>query len=74
MVVCFHSLWVVNLRGWGDHVHHHDTGDVLTVGCRLVVVGDGVTKKKDTLVSYITGQYPRDYVATVFDNYAVTVM
>uniref|UniRef100_A0A673GDK8 Cell division cycle 42, like n=1 Tax=Sinocyclocheilus rhinocerous TaxID=307959 RepID=A0A673GDK8_9TELE len=43
-----------------------------TIKC--VLVGDAAADKTKLLIRYTTGSFPTEYVPTVFDNYAVTVM
>jgi len=40
---------------------------------KLVIVGDGACGKTSLLIVYIRGEFPEDYVPTVFENYVADV-
>ncbi|KAL9082386.1 MAG: hypothetical protein Q9159_006458 [Coniocarpon cinnabarinum] len=66
------SSGVSEARPLNAHVSRRTRARLLNNIC--VVVGDGAVGKTCLLISYTTNKFPSEYVPTVFDNYAVTVM
>eukprot|EP01084_Bolivina_argentea_P041526 76644_1 len=50
------------------------TTEIKEENIKCILIGDNAVGKSSLLISYRTGEFPHEYIPTVFDNYCKTVL